>query len=99
MGALVSLCEVTPGKAADRQRAQASSAAFGMCVRSGTRVEGRSMISRWGSGWIAPGATRCRPGGDEAGVYRANLEGAVNQSLVGDLTFLETSGVLLHEGF
>ena len=48
--ALVSLCEVTPDKAAERQRAQASSAAFGMCVRSGTRVEGRSMISRWGSG-------------------------------------------------
>ena len=32
-------------------------------------------------------------------MYRANLEGAVNQSLVGDLTSLETSGVLLHEGF
>ena len=58
--ALVSLCEVTPDKAAERQRAQASSAAFGVCVRSGTRVGG--------SGWIAPGATRCRPGGGEAGV-------------------------------
>ena len=32
----MSLCEVTPDKAAKRQRAQASSAAFGFRVRSGT---------------------------------------------------------------
>ena len=52
--ALVSLCEVTPDKAARRQRPQASSA-FGMCVRSGTRsgedlVQARSV----GNGGVVP---------------------------------------------
>ena len=60
--ALVSLCVDTSDKATKRQRAQASSVAFGMCVRSGFWVEktscrlgvsgwrGRSMNSRWGPG-------------------------------------------------
>ena len=46
--------------------------------------------------WMASGATQCRPGGDEAGVFRATWERGVNQSLVGDLTFLESGGVHLH---
>ena len=48
---------------------------------------GHSIIKRVVQGWIASGATRCCPGGGEAGAYRADLEGGVNWSLVRNLTF------------
>ena len=73
----MSLCEVTPEKAAKRQRAQASSAASGIRVRSGTEdsvlagsVGARGSILEIENGVlqekVASGAARSGPGRDEA---------------------------------
>ena len=63
--ALVSLCQVTPDKTVKGSGAQASSATFGSCDRSGIGV-GRTSSRPGVSGWRGRGESR--PGG-HGGIY------------------------------
>ena len=106
--ARVSLCEVTPDKAARRQRAQASSAAFEMCVRSGTREERTSFRSRgrsmnWDTGLLRAGwrlgqhsEVLVESRGEQTGQI---WEGAVVQPQVWDLAFQSISTCVLRPCF
>ena len=105
--AWVSLNDVTPDRAARRQRTQASSAAFGMCVLSGAQDERtsagvacrrRSVIRETGLSRDGCYLGQSGPGGDETGADRTNMEGTVGHPQVEDQAFQEPRGVHLNVG-